>query len=190
MTLTPPEPQSLGPGGIIRFAIGDPSSLRSNTWSVVGSKSNADVYVAARMTMGTIKLSLHASQIWRLALTEESSLRRQLGDADRVVARWTAPTPLVEGWQRATSICIPSSSLQAAWQEPRVKRGGISFWPVPTGNPEFVFDVFIRSSDARDIALNGIIGEVGRIRLGGGGDVWIVASESQMGAERLRSEEH
>ncbi len=66
-----PEPQVVGAGGIIRWAVGDqedPNWWRSWAWNLVGSRNSDDVYLAPRNEMGVVKLSLHGTW-WRVALT-------------------------------------------------------------------------------------------------------------------------
>ena len=79
----------------------------------LGGKKTDEVYLAAWDVMGVAKLSLHESGRWRWAMTNEEAIRRQLGpDEDRVLQRWDPPAPIAEGWTRAVTIAIPSSSIR------------------------------------------------------------------------------
>lgn len=63
-----PAPQNRGPGGSIRWAVGSPDGPRSQSWLITGSKTDDDVYLGPRWDTGVIKLSLHRSGRWRMAV--------------------------------------------------------------------------------------------------------------------------
>lgn len=77
-------------GEEVRFAVGTPHGMSSNSWKL-WARGN-DVYFACRDNFQEFKLSVHASGIWRLAFTKEATsqhpaLRRY--DDNRVINRWT-----------------------------------------------------------------------------------------------------
>ena len=76
-----------------RFAVGHPEGASSNSWVVTVGKKG-DVYVACRDNFREVKVSLHASGQWRLALTEQAikeSPELLPAGADRVWDRWAPP---------------------------------------------------------------------------------------------------
>lgn len=74
----------------IRIAVGTPDNVSSNSWRVW--VRGLDTYVTCRDNFREIKVSLHASGIWGVALTEETiKARPELahGGGDRVIQRWS-----------------------------------------------------------------------------------------------------
>lgn len=166
------------PDRTLRFAVGRPEGLRSSTWTVLGHVRDGDVYIGSRSNMRETKLSLHRSGIWRLAYTEESGRSATL-DGDRVLTRYEPPAEVVKGWRRGATIVIPHSSLRHAFPEKSPKRGAaISWWATPGVGRAMRFDILLRlDDDADQLTVNDMAGEVGRIRLGDGAGVWVVATE-------------
>jgi hypothetical protein len=85
----PPTRQLPIVGEEVRFAVGTPRGMSSNSWKL-WTRGN-DVYFACRDNFQEFKLSLHASGIWRLAFTKEAltKLRALRGyDENRVINRW------------------------------------------------------------------------------------------------------
>lgn len=79
--------------GPVRFAIGDPSGLTSNSWRIWTSKSG-DVYIACRDNYREVKVSLHPSGRWRFGFTGEAvGGRSELvsPDEDRAWEVWDKP---------------------------------------------------------------------------------------------------
>jgi hypothetical protein len=89
--------------GVLRFAVGTPSRLRSSVWRLWVYRSEA--YLAGRYMGSWLKLSLHSSGIWRLAWAEELE-REEAGD--RVLKRWQRPPDYSEGWAKGPSIAVPA----------------------------------------------------------------------------------
>lgn len=54
----------------IRFAVGTPDGMSSNSWRVW--VRGEDVYVSCRDNFKELKVSLHASGVWRVAFTEQA----------------------------------------------------------------------------------------------------------------------
>jgi hypothetical protein len=174
-----PDPLMLTPGEALRFALGSPSGPRSSIWTVFGSKHTDDVYIGARDTLQSVKLSLHQSGKWRRALTSQEAERLDLpNDVDRVMGRWEVPEPIGEGWIHAVSIAVPSSSIQT---EPpplkRPKRGGLNFYEMYPGSHQLRFDILIKNAGAPELRAENIHARVGRIQLPSGGCAWVMATE-------------
>lgn len=67
----------------LRFAIGTPDGVSSNSWRLW--VQGTDTYVSCRDNFREFKVSLHTSGVWRVAFTEEAvkrnpSLKTQEGD--------------------------------------------------------------------------------------------------------------
>jgi hypothetical protein len=60
----------------VRFAVGDPQGLTSNSWKVW--KQHSDIYIACRDNAQDIKISLHTSGRWRVGFTEKAAKRPEL----------------------------------------------------------------------------------------------------------------
>jgi hypothetical protein len=58
--------------GAVRFAIGDPNGLSSNSWRL-WVEGAGDVYLLCRDNYREAKVSLHASGRWRMAFTEQAA---------------------------------------------------------------------------------------------------------------------
>jgi len=176
MVNVPPPPQVVSPGGAIRFAVGDPTGLRSQTWSVVANKSTDDVYLGLRVRMHDVKLTLHPNK-WRMAFTEQAAARLLAPDVDRVLHRWDLPVELAPGWRQGATVAVPFSSLQSGLAEARPKKGVVAFFPAPPPEWELRFDVLVGAAERSELTVNGVAGEVGRLSLASGAVVWVVATE-------------
>jgi hypothetical protein len=87
--VSPPNAQIPTNRDPIRIAVGTPDGVSSNSWRVW--VRGLDIYVKCRDNFREIKISLHASDIWRVAFTEETIKDRPelvLGGGDRVIHRW------------------------------------------------------------------------------------------------------
>ncbi len=108
-----------------------------------------------------MKVSLHASGKWRLALTEDfaktepptwNEVDPEIRSADedpRVVTRLPVP-PEIDGWQHAIDIVITEPGLQTPFREKRVKGSSVSWWPAPKGQFIRVFGIYISNAGAQD----------------------------------------
>jgi hypothetical protein len=110
--------------GIVKVAIGEPNGLTSNSWRF-WSEPSGDFYVKCRDNMKEVKVSLHQSGIWRIALTKEAIQRNPefVGvNGDRVWERWTKPEEVVSGVAPAFHLVFLTSELAIA---PEVRKGKI-----------------------------------------------------------------
>src|SRR4051812_6561064 len=57
--------------GPVRFAVGPPNGITSNSWNVTAAK-NGNVYIICRDNFKEVKVSLHASGRWRMGFTEKA----------------------------------------------------------------------------------------------------------------------
>jgi hypothetical protein len=171
-----PPLQVVSPGGAVRFAVGDPTGLRSQMWSVVANRTSNDVYIGLRVRMHDVKLTLHPRK-WRMAFTQQAAARLLPPDVDRVLHRWTPPVELALGWRQGATIAIPSSSLQPGVTEAHPKKGAVAFPPSPPPQWGLRFDVLMGAAQRAELTVNGVAGEVGRISFPSGAVVWVFATE-------------
>ncbi len=77
----------------VRFAVGPPDGLTSNSWRFWPSKAG-NIYLKCRDNAKEFKISLHVSGRWRLGYTEEGSPRTPAWShrgADRAWDVWDEP---------------------------------------------------------------------------------------------------
>lgn len=175
-----PTPQRRGCGGTIRWAVGDPDGLRSQSWNIVGSSTDDDVYIGPRMQMGAIKLSLHRSGRWRMAWTEEYA--ESIGmpeDEDRVLGRWDPPDEVRPGWRHAVTVLVMPDSL--APHRPEKRLGRVAFFPPPNPDNVLWFRVLLGAPNC-ELAVTGAV-EVGTLQLPSGGMIGVCVRPGPMSPE-------
>jgi hypothetical protein len=99
----------------LRFAISGPNSKYSGGWCAFGHGN--DFYLGARSVLGSIKISLHASGICRVALTERQiALMRAQGlelPNDRALLKWRRAASPDVGAVHVVSLIFPTVHLQS-----------------------------------------------------------------------------
>ncbi len=94
----------------IRIAVGEPNAPFSGVWRFI--VRNDDVYIgSSKESMGSLKISLHASGVWVLSATEQSGLVFE--KSNRRARQWTRPPADGNGRTRGPSILVPHTSLGA-----------------------------------------------------------------------------
>jgi hypothetical protein len=157
--------------------------VESVTWSLVSSRNSGDLYLGAREVMRDLKVSLHESGITRMAWTSAAAEARVVPGADRVIARWDASDPLPNGWRVSLRLTIPDSALCVIL----LPLEGTKSKPIvalPPAGPGRVVDVRMLLGDpgCGGIRVEGDIEEVGRMLLGDGTKVPVVAWSCAMSA--------
>jgi hypothetical protein len=98
----------------LRFSISGPNSKYSGRWCAFSRDS--DYYLGARSVVGRIKISLHASGICRIALTEHQiALMRAQGlelPNDRALTKWRRAASPDIGAAHVASLVFPTDHLQ------------------------------------------------------------------------------
>lgn len=109
----PGDPRFLIKSGPVRFAVGAPDGLTSNSWRLWTSKAG-DIYLKCRDSMRETKVSLHASGRWRMGITDEA-VRAKPGlvpaGRDRAWEVWDEPPPVAPGVIAAIQLIFPTSEL-------------------------------------------------------------------------------
>jgi hypothetical protein len=125
---------------VIRFAVGSPDTRCSGVyrvWGADGAKSStrpSDLYLSARALGGVLKTSMHESDEWRTAYTEEAvesgKVALQPGQ-DRKLIGWPRPPQWRPGVTWAHCIMFPSSELRAGVaDDPKIVKG-VTWIPDP-----------------------------------------------------------
>lgn len=76
----------------LRFAVGDPTGLSSNSWRV-WTKQDGDVYICCRDNYGEFKVSLHGDR-WRCGFSAQgaaATAHLRPGGEDRAWDKWERP---------------------------------------------------------------------------------------------------
>jgi hypothetical protein len=97
----------------VRFAVGDPEELTSNSWRIWPSP-NGDVYIACRDNFQEVKVSLHTSGRWRVGFTTEAASKNPslVGEGqNRAWDVWDRPEDLVPDVVRAFQLVFSSNQL-------------------------------------------------------------------------------
>ncbi len=166
-----PAPQHRDPGGHIRWAVGTPAGLRSQSWSLFGATSDDDVYLGPRWQTDAIKLSLHRSGLWRMAWTDEYAKSVGLpDDVNRVLTRWEPPGELRPGWRHAVTVLVTPESL--VQQSPERRPNKVAFYPPPNPDGALWFRILI-GQPGSELAVTSAV-EVGTLRLPSGGMVAVI----------------
>jgi hypothetical protein len=102
----------------VRFAIGTPSGWSTNSWKVWVRKQ--DTYIACRDNFREMKVSLHASGIWRLGFIERfAEARPDLvePEEDRVWKKWKPDLAETNPVATAFQVIAPTATLYLSPQE-------------------------------------------------------------------------
>src|SRR5438132_10784740 len=116
MPVEPPPPPLLElpiRAGPVRFAVGAPDGLTSNSWRF-WTTSAGDAYLARRDNFNNMKVSLHASGRWRMAFTSEALAANPslvpVG-ADRAWEVWDEPPAVLPETVAAFRLIFPTREL-------------------------------------------------------------------------------
>ena len=99
--------------GPVRFAVGPPDGLTSNSWRLWTTKRR-DVYIACRDNFKEVKVSLHVSGRWRMGLTEEAIAKNPRflpPDVNRAWEVWDEPPASLPRTVTAFRLIFPTSEL-------------------------------------------------------------------------------
>jgi hypothetical protein len=99
--------------GPVRFAVGPPDGLTSNSWRLWTTR-RGDIYIACRDNFKEAKVSLHASGRWRMGFTTEALMKDKAllaNDKDRAWEVWDEPPPTLPDTVVAFRLLFPNSEL-------------------------------------------------------------------------------
>jgi hypothetical protein len=161
-------------GGTLRFNVVD-KDRRSVDWRVWTSAHADDVYVAARLVVNSIKISLHESGSWQHGfVSDEKAKAFRPEEESRHFYIWNRPPELVPGWTRAIRIVIPYVSLQERSSTSSPRKPVIDILPV-AGYDTMIVDIWLESPDSQTPPPLKGSQLAGRLQQSGGGMVWVAA---------------
>lgn len=100
----------------VRFAIGEPHGMTSNSWRI-WTNDKGDTYVACRDNFNNVKVSLHASGRWRMAFTSEAVAKEPnlvSANGNRAWEVWGEPDQIRPGTVVALRLIFITSELRVA----------------------------------------------------------------------------
>jgi len=145
-----------GPGGTVRFCVGDPDGDRSASWRVWAPHNKSDVYLAVRDLAGEQKFSLHESGDWRQQFVSGDRAKAH-GRDNRIIDQWQQPNEI--GESRLTlgfTIRVRSQDLAPYPGRGRQPKDAVWLPAAPEGKATIVHIVISRLQDL-PIALNGMV---------------------------------
>jgi hypothetical protein len=176
------EPAAIQTGGTIRFNVSD-GTRRSADWRVWTSSNADDVYAAARLTAGEIKISLHQSGSWQHGFTAAGKAAASLPPGEsRHFTIWQRPAEIVPGWTRAVRIIIPDTALQARPAPGTPKKPVTELLTTQSGDATIVTIAEIWLESAANPSSPPLAGSqlAGRLSQPGGGTVWVVGRRTTL----------
>lgn len=138
--------------GPVRFAVGDPNGLTSNSWRVWTTR-NHDIYVKCRDNFREVKVSLHETGRWRMGFTEEASASSPnllQADQDRAWEVWDRPAEHLPDTVIAFKLVFPSRELAVTpeHRKGKVWRNVVFIEAAPSGKVTVVTLFISRSNVA------------------------------------------
>lgn len=144
-----------GPGGKLRFGVGNPMGERASVWVIEAGRNTRDVYLGNRDMMSFQKISLHQSGVWRFAWTEEKAPLFLSAGENRLIDSWSRPPELGAGWTLALRIWVPEEDVAtvAKVQGKAKSLKAINWVPRPPPSTAIVFQVVIARPDQGEVHL-------------------------------------
>lgn len=170
----------------IRFAVGSPENAQSWIWRIW--VNNDDVYLGARQALMVFKVSLHKSNVWRIALV--SSLKRENNESDRVAVKWKRPEEFTPGWTPSVGVLVSSIKPERPFKEVKVKNSGIRWFSPPAEGKKLVFKVLLSKPGFSENDLRHVMFPndkfAGRLTKSNGEIVWLMIREEDLTAIEIQ----
>ncbi len=165
---------------VIRFAVGSPEDIQSWVWRMW--VKGDDVYLGARDALTTFKVSLHKSNIWRIAFVKDLELEDK--ESDRVIMKWKRPGEFAPGWTPSIGILISSIKPQYSFEKQKIDDARIHWFTPPAQGKKLIFKVLFSKSNLSEIDLKLVTLPKDRlvVRLikDNGEIVWLVVREDNL----------
>jgi len=183
VTPTPDMPPSKTERNTIRFAVGSPTTAGSWLWRLWVNKN--DVYLGTRDKLQAFKVSLHASDVWRIAFVE--GLARPDQKSDRVIVKWRRPSELAPGLTIAIGVLISSIEPVRPMNRPAIHDSRIKWlWP-PSATKKLFCSVWLSKPSLSESRFRAAMAPadllVGCIAKMNGEHVWLVVREDGLTSE-------
>jgi len=157
----------------IRFGLGDEDGHYSMVWRAWSQGD--DVYLAPRGMAQVVKLSVHASGIWRWAWPKDSALAREVS-GDRAQLRWTKPPPFVQGWRAGPTVLFPYAPVEGWGADPLETTKKVHWLEPPAKNRKVTVSLLLGDPGvvpARDLRENKRMPVIAEFELRSGGRVGV-----------------
>ncbi len=164
----------------LHFAVGSPEDIKSWIWRMW--VSGDDVYLGARNALKVFKVSLHRSNIWRMAFVEE--LKRDNPETDRVIIKWQRPGEFTPSWTQSLGIIVSSIHAKRSFKNGSIEDTRIQWFSPPTKGRKLVFKVLFSKPRTSEVDFKKVIiaGDklVGKLNKKSGEAVWLVVREVEL----------
>ncbi len=141
-----------------------------------------DVYLGARDMLKALKVSLHRSNIWRIAFVNDLDGKDE--GTDRAVVKWKRPDEFAPGWTGSIGVLISPIQPQRPFQKARDNDSRIHWFAPATEGRKLLFKVLFSQPGYSERQLNAISvrGDrlVGRLLKRNGEIVWLLAREDEL----------
>lgn len=111
--------EALPPGAKLRVQLVD-GNRASSSYTILSSKTGADVYIVPKSMGGAVKVSLHASGSWQVGITKEHAAKHAPAGR-RHWDIWKGAGDLGPGLRRAWYLLLPDNELRRVWINSRAK---------------------------------------------------------------------
>lgn len=164
-----------------RFAVSNANGLHSTAWAAWHNGN--DYYLGARSFLGSMKISLHASGICRVALTERYARSLNVsgmdGPKDRAYVKWRRGIPSENSAICAVSLIFPTAYFQRPEQKGTSKKPMLIVQGSSAAEAIEVGCFYAKGTDERlENAFRKIAVPLLKTGLPSGEAVWIAARET------------
>jgi len=160
----------------ILFAVGSSENIQSWVWRMW--VQGDDVYLGARNALRAFKVSLHRSNIWRIAFVKD--LKRD-DISDRLIQRWTRPGEFTPGWTPSIGILVSSIDAKRPFKKIKVEDSRFQWFSPPSNGNKLLFKVLISKPDLSEADLTAVLIQgdqlVGKLLKRNGETAWLVVRE-------------
>ena len=141
-----------------------------------------DVYLGARDMLWALKVSLHRSNIWRIAFVND--LEGKDKGTDRAVVKWRRPDEFAPGWTGSIGVLISPIQPQRPFQRAREDDPRIHWFAPAEEGRRLLFKVLFSQPGYSERHLNAISvrGDrlAGRLLKRNGETVWLLVREDDL----------
>ena len=141
-----------------------------------------DVYLGARDILWALKVSLHRSNIWRIAFVND--LEGKDKGTDRAVVKWRRPDEFAPGWTGSIGVLISPIQPQRPFQKAKDDDSRIHWLAPAAEGRKVLFKVLFSQPgySEKHLKLITVRGDrlVGRLLKRNGEIVWLVVREDEL----------